>query len=70
MKNTKRLLFGALSSLLLAAGFVRAADRLDPVTSQLADAAQAMRGSPDCAQFCDEVSSAMDCAQFCDEVSD
>ncbi len=31
MKTSKRLVFGLLSSLLLAVGFVRAADRLDPV---------------------------------------
>ena len=31
MKTTKRLALGFLSSLLLAAGFVRAADSLDPV---------------------------------------
>lgn len=31
MKTTKRLVFGLLSSLLLAVGFVRAADRFDPV---------------------------------------
>jgi hypothetical protein len=31
MKTTKRLVLGFLSSLLLAAGFVRAADSLDPV---------------------------------------
>jgi hypothetical protein len=31
MKTTNRFVFGLASSLLLAAGFVRAADRLDPV---------------------------------------
>ena len=31
MKNTKRLVYGILSSLLLAVGFVRMADKLDPV---------------------------------------
>ena len=31
MKTTKRLVLGVVSSLLLAVGFVRAADSLDPV---------------------------------------
>ncbi|MBI4623678.1 MAG: hypothetical protein HY736_10750 [Verrucomicrobia bacterium] len=31
MKNIKRLVLGVVSSLLLAAGFAWAADRLDPV---------------------------------------
>jgi hypothetical protein len=35
MNSTKRLVFGVISSLLLAAGFVRAADRLDPMTNSL-----------------------------------
>lgn len=35
MKTTKRFLFGLLSSLLLAAGFARAADGLDPMTTNL-----------------------------------
>lgn len=34
MKTTKRLIMGFSSSLLLAAGFVRAADRLDPVVPE------------------------------------
>jgi hypothetical protein len=33
MNTTKRLVLGFLSSLLLAVGFVRAADSLDPVLS-------------------------------------
>lgn len=35
MNSLKRLVFGVISSLLLAAGFVRAADRLDPMTKSL-----------------------------------
>ena len=31
MNTTKRLVFGVLSCLLLAAGFAQAADRLDPM---------------------------------------
>lgn len=34
MKTSKRLVFGLLSSLLLAVGFVRAADRLDPMNNE------------------------------------
>jgi hypothetical protein len=33
MNSLKRLLFGLLSSLLLAAGFAHAADRFDPVST-------------------------------------
>lgn len=32
MKNTKRLLLGFLSSVLLAIGFARAAETIDPIT--------------------------------------
>lgn len=35
MKTTKRYLFGVISTVLLAAGLVRAADRLDPVSRNL-----------------------------------
>ena len=35
MNTTKRLFLGVLSSLLLAIGFARAADRLDPMSSSL-----------------------------------
>lgn len=35
MHSSKRLVFGILSSLLLAVGFVRAADRLDPMSQSL-----------------------------------
>ena len=35
MNTIKRLVLGVLSCLLLAAGFVRAADRLDPLTQTL-----------------------------------
>jgi hypothetical protein len=35
MNSTKRLFLGGLSSLLLAAGFARAADRLDPMNQSL-----------------------------------
>ncbi len=71
MNYLKRLLFGAFSTLLLAAGFARAADRLDPVTNDLSKSGQEMRGAPDCVTMCDEVSNAApDCVTMCDEVSD
>ena len=35
MNSIQRLVFGVISSLLLAIGFVRAADRLDPMTNSL-----------------------------------
>ena len=47
MNNIKRLLFGALSTLLLAAGFVRAADRFDPVTDDLTKSGLVLRDSHD-----------------------
>lgn len=33
MNNTKRLVLGVLSCLLLSVGFVNAADRVDPINS-------------------------------------
>ena len=35
MNTTKRLIFGILSSVLLAVGFAKAADQLDPITQNL-----------------------------------
>jgi hypothetical protein len=35
MNSLTRFVYGLLSSLLLAVGFVRAADRLDPMTNNL-----------------------------------
>lgn len=35
MNSIKRLVLGVISTLLLAAGFVRAADRLDPMNNSL-----------------------------------
>lgn len=35
MKNTKRLVLAVISSLLLAAGFVQAAEKLDPVVTDI-----------------------------------
>ncbi len=35
MNTSKRLIFGILSSILLAVGFAKAADRLDPMTGSI-----------------------------------
>jgi hypothetical protein len=57
MKNLKRLILGALSSLLLAVGFARAADQLDPMSRSLphVSADSSVESSPDCATLCDIV---------------
>ena len=57
MKNLKRLVFGVLSSLLLAVGFTRAADRLDPMSqSVLVNEGNVVTAStPDCGSLCDVV---------------
>jgi hypothetical protein len=36
MKNTKRLILGVISSLLLSAGFAQAAEKIDPLASDIA----------------------------------
>jgi hypothetical protein len=56
MNKTKRFLFGVLSSLLLAAGFARTADGLDPITQGIdstTDSAIASRASDACTPPCD-----------------
>lgn len=59
MKNnpTQRLLLGVFSSLLLAAGFSRAANRFDPMNASLGQAGtlQAGAGAPPCTEPCDAV---------------
>jgi hypothetical protein len=53
MKNTKRLVFGLISSLLLAVGFVRAADSLDPVVKDAAvSSSQTLGVADDCSTQC------------------
>ena len=56
MNSTKRLIFGVVSTLLLAVGFVRAADRLDPMSQGLrataSDIVVADGGTPPCAAPC------------------
>jgi hypothetical protein len=55
MKNLKRLVFGALSSLLFTIGFARAADQLDPMSQSLpqVNTDSAISGAPDCTTLCD-----------------
>ena len=54
MNNAKRLVFGLLSSLLLAVGFVRAADRLDPVSADHAGTTKhQLRLALDTSSLCD-----------------
>ena len=57
MKTFKRFLFGGLSSLLFAAGFVRAACQLDPLSQSLDQIANdsVIAGAPDCSSPCDVV---------------
>ena len=54
----KRLLLGIISSLLFTAGFVRAANQLDPISLDLAGTTGSVAvGAPDCAS---------DCGSMCD----
>jgi hypothetical protein len=55
MKNLKRLVLGALSSLLFTVGFARAADLLDPMSQSLprVNTDSAISGAPDCSTLCD-----------------
>lgn len=53
MKNTKRLILGLASSLLLAVGFARAADKLDPLNRDLEPATKgALASTEACVQLC------------------
>jgi len=55
MKNLKRFIFGALSSLLFAVGFARAADHFDPMSRSLPQTNNdsSIAGAPDCTSICD-----------------
>jgi hypothetical protein len=55
MKNLKRLVLGALSSLLFTVGFARAADLLDPMSQSLPqiNSDSAISSAPDCGSLCD-----------------
>lgn len=62
MKNLKRVILASASTFLLAAGLVRAADKLDPVSRDLVNSNdQSVRSSVDCANLC----AAVDCANLC-----
>lgn len=53
MKNLKRFLFGAISTLLFVAGFARAADHFDPMSCNVSKSQAAISSAPDCASPCD-----------------
>jgi hypothetical protein len=54
MKNFKRWVLGFLSSLFLASGLARAADRLDPINRDLNGTDNgSLAGTPDSVSFCD-----------------
>jgi hypothetical protein len=56
MNNIKRWVFGFVSSLLLAAGFVRAAGSIDPVSAELSvNTDQNVVGAPECGSVCNAV---------------
>jgi hypothetical protein len=54
MNTLKRLVFGVLASLLFAAGFASAADRLDPVTRHVKSVHGLMDGTPPPGPSCDD----------------
>lgn len=47
MKNTKRLILGVISSLLLAAGFAQAAEKIDPIAAN-SSTQSSLRVAEDC----------------------
>ena len=55
MNKLKRLMFGVLSSLLLAVGFVQAANHLDPMSRTLGVNSEnsVAATAPDCTSYCD-----------------
>lgn len=57
MKTLKRLILGALSSLLFSVGFARVADQLDPMSQSLSqvNTESSVESSPDCTTLCDIV---------------
>jgi hypothetical protein len=58
MNSTKRFLLGVLSSLLLAVGFVRAANQIDPLTQSMGSstATSVMDPIPPCTTACEDTS--------------
>lgn len=55
MKNTKRFILGVLSSVLLAVGFVQAAEKLDPVSNDVT--AEVVGSAPDSATLTENTES-------------
>jgi hypothetical protein len=54
MKKMNRLLLGFISSLLLAAGFASAANRVDPLSSALPKSSEStLRVADGCSSLCD-----------------
>jgi hypothetical protein len=53
MKTAKRFILGAISSLFLAVGLVRAADQLDPLSRSLSVDAAVNGSAPDSTAPCD-----------------
>jgi ABC-type amino acid transport substrate-binding protein len=54
MNTTKRFIFGALASLLLAVGFANAADRLDPMSRSVGTTVGVTDDDPPPGPPCDE----------------
>ncbi len=52
MKNTQRWFLGLCSTLLLAAGLARAADKLDPMNQDLSANGSVISSSPDTVNAC------------------
>lgn len=70
MKNIKRLVLGLVSSLLFTAGFLRAADRFDPINRELNSRSnENIVGAPDCTLPC-HIVGAPDCTLPCHIVED
>ena len=58
MKNLKRYILGALSTLLFAIGFARAADQLDPMSKSVSGNTDTLlAGAPDSSSYCDVMDS-------------
>jgi hypothetical protein len=55
MKKIARFVLGVLSSLLLAAGLARAADKVDPVSLTNSATDSVLTGAPECTTLCDIV---------------
>jgi hypothetical protein len=74
MKKLIRLAFGIVSSLFLAVGLARAADKLDPINQALRTQEQNVAApAPDTTQYCNIVghgAPAPDTTQYCNVIDD